>query len=156
MPTSPGGFTAGDVLAAADMNALPAGFIAIGSGTTNQTINANGPTDLTGCTVTFTAVANRRYKITGQCGVSGIDADNRWLGLIYRGASAVGRFGTKEGNDAANNDIIHWHGCLVDSPSAGSVTYKLAVERTSGAADATFLGASDNPRFILVEDIGPA
>jgi hypothetical protein len=156
MPTSPGGFTAGDVLAAADMNALPGGVVAISEGTSNQNINANGPTDLNNCSVTFTAVAGRRYKITGQVGVSGVYNNARWIGWIYEGANQVGRIGSMEGNDSSNNDIQTWHGCVTRTPSAGSITYKLAIERTAGTDPATFLGASSNPRFIVVEDIGPA
>jgi hypothetical protein len=156
MPTSPGGFTAGDVLAAADMNALPGGFIAQGQATANQTLTGAGPHDITNCSVTFTAVANRRYKISGLVQVAGADDNSRWSGRIVEGSTIIQRIGLLEGTDSANADRAVFSGFIVRSPSAGSVTYKLTVARDAGAGNLTAEASVLNPNVILVEDIGPA
>jgi len=157
MPTVPGAFTAGDVLAAADMNALPGGFIAYAQRGANQLLSdSSSVQDLSSLTVTFTALANRRYKITGHAGFAAVNNNARWLGYIRKGSTTIGRFGQIIGYDSGNNATGMLDGCVIDSPSAGSVTYKLSAERIAGTGDATSAAAAENPAFILVEDIGPA
>jgi hypothetical protein len=157
MPTVPGAFTAGDVLAAADMNALPGGFIAYAQRGANQGLaDSASVQDLSNLEVTFTALASRRYKITGHAGMASVNNAARWIGLVRKGSTTIGRFGQIIGYDSGNNATGMLDGCIVDSPSAGSVTYKLSVERISGTGSATSAAAAENPAFILVEDIGPA
>jgi hypothetical protein len=152
--TVPGGFSAGDILTAADMNDLPGGLVAYASRTSNQLISVAGPTDLTDLTVTFMAQANRYYKITGHVPITSVDVDERWLVELRAGSTTIGRIGQIDGTDSSNNDVAVFDASIIHTPSAGNITYKLRAERTAGTGDANFFASSDNPAYILVEDIG--
>jgi hypothetical protein len=131
----------------------PGGVVGYAEVTANQTLITT-LTDLTSLTVTFTALANRRYRITGKA---------LFLSSV---ASDVVNFWIADGS-SVNQNVTGWSspstsfgvGALVqaiESPSAGSVTYKLRAERASGTGNVTMAAAATYPAFILVEDIGPA
>lgn len=112
-------------------------------------------TDISGLSVTFTAVPGRRYRITGQA-------------LIARSAGAAGdtinlyiRDGS--GTQLALSQLVTYAGAganatlsvgVVVAPTAGSKTYKLSFNGSAGSQ--TVSASSTNPAWILVEDIGPA
>ena len=62
----PGGFTAGQVLTAAEMNGLPAGIIGYSSATATTAVTS--ATALSVLTVNATIVPGRRYRIAGKLG----------------------------------------------------------------------------------------
>ena len=132
---------------------VPWGQIAYAQVTTGQG-GITAVTDLTGLTVTFTAIAGRRYR-TSFYGIVTASVASDAVGVnITTGANAnvqtsqavvgVAEFGYSLGAS------------VIESLSAGSHTRKLRMVRNAGSgtcllnADATF------PAFILVEDIGPA
>jgi hypothetical protein len=146
--TIPGGFVAGNVLTAADMNLLPAGTIGYASTTTNQT-GISAVTDLTGLTLTFTAVAGRRYKITGQIrAVQNTTSSNNTLSITDGAGTAANQ---SVQSIPAGSGLMHYVTAVV-VPGAGSKTYKLRLQTGAGTTD-TSVGASA-PGFILIEDIG--
>jgi hypothetical protein len=107
--------------------------------------------DLTGLSVTVSVpTSGRRLRITGYARVTRTVADGYTTLYIREGSTNL--------NFALNLNILD--GMLlaqaIIQPSSGSHTYKLSLERTTGAAGTT-VGTNPqatNPAFILVEDIG--
>jgi hypothetical protein len=156
MPTLPGGYTAGDVLAAADLNALPGGYIGHSTKTSNQTVTAPGTTSITGMEVTFTAVAGRYYKLSATISVSGASDNAQWVVDFAEGTSNIGLLGRFESTDGGNDGTTTFGGSIIHEPGAGSVTYRLRAAREAGAGDLVFEGNVLRPAFFIVEDIGPS
>lgn len=113
--------------------------------------------DLTGLSVTFTAAANRRLRISGE-GLVTCSAEELMVGYIRDGAGTqLGRWCQQWQRAGSAGTGQKAAGSVVESPSAGSVTYKLSLERNTGAAGTVTLQAgATHPAFILVEDLGPA
>ena len=131
------------------------GQVAVATRTSGQTISSTSAADLTGLSVTFTAVAGRRYRIQGwvRAGGSSTTDGNAEL-LLTDGSNTqlqLDRFGpvTPTGQRWTFN-IVHY-----TSPSAGSVTYKLRGRDATSAKNWQTIAASDNPATLVVEDIGP-
>ena len=156
--TIPGGFIAGDVLGAADMNLLPAGKVGYAQVTSAQN-GITADTDATSLTVTWTAVSARLYRISFFTAVdlnwsSGVlqpyvkitDGSNtqKLLVVVPKLASSM--------NDVAVT------GSVTETGLSGSVTRKLRVGQRvdSGSGTIDVAASSTNPAYILVEDIGPA
>jgi hypothetical protein len=145
--TYPGGYVASEVLTAANMNLLPGGSkgqgyaqVISGSGAVGTTV-----TDLAGLSITFTAVAGRRYKITAQALlVKSTGAASDSMNIYIRDAA---------GTPIATSQVMCYGVGITHTlsigvstvPGAGAVTYKLS-----------FNTSSTNPAWILVEDIGPS
>jgi len=162
--TIPGGFAPGDVLSATDMNLLPAGVRGYAQVTASQT-GIGSITDLTSLTVTFTAVANRRYKVTGFCNVQRTAAAPAPAVLLLREGSTV--------LAATSADIARLDSAASPEPGvsftltycnnasvSGSKTWKLSLAGSDADATAVqdhvkMIASSTYPAFILVEDIGP-
>lgn len=159
--TAPGGFVAGDVLGAADMNGLPGGVKGYAEATTNQASIGTTFTDLTSLSVTFTAVTGRRYKITVYTNFFGSAANVPAEVNIYNSTAAAqltyggaytGAAGGGTNNDEVSTVTATWSGAI----SAGSTTIKARARRgVSGSGTITSYATSTSPAFILVEDIGP-
>lgn len=155
---TPTNVATGDVLTAATWNqavventvSLPRGVVGYAQVTASQNGVGTAVTDLTSLSVTFTALASRRYRITG------------FAHFLYASGSpavAVLRI-----TDGANNQITEsnmpgsaavyttWNVQTVVTPSAGSVTYKLRANVNTGTMN-VFAG-STAPAFIMVEDLG--
>jgi hypothetical protein len=150
--TIPGGYVALDTLTAANMNLLPAGKIAYAAATANQA-SVTSIVDLTGLTVTFTALASRKYRVSAQVYVgSTVTADVVAL-YITDGASTPVQVAQQL---LTTSGAITVTSSVIVSSVAGSTTYKLRGQRTAGTGSLTFVAAAANPMYILVEDIGPA
>jgi hypothetical protein len=144
-------WTSGQVLTAAALNDLTSGRVGYVPVTANQG-SITSIADLTSLTVTFTAIASRYYKITGEC-----------LALSSTGTDTIALFIT----DGSNNQIqqrnaiatgtgnVSLHAEAIVTPGAGSITYKLRGSRTGGGTMTMSAGATF-PAFILVEDLGSA
>lgn len=140
---------AGEVYTAANHAKHAKGWIGYNEVTASQT-GITSATDLTGLSVTVTLPASRRIKVTGQATVTRTVADGQVLGRIQEGASALGVF-------AYHNALTeHSGGEVILTPSSGSHTYKLTLERQTGTGTVGIAPAAGNAAFILVEDIGPA
>jgi hypothetical protein len=128
---------------------LPWGIMGYAQITANGA-NNSGTATVSGLSVTFTAAANRRYKITIQCiegvqvgaGVSQIQIWNG-TGAQLNAVNVARAAGTADGAMCVG----------FDTPSAGSVTYNFRTF-TSGTTYSVS-AASSAPAFILVEDVGP-
>lgn len=102
---------------------------------------------------TFTALAGRRYKVTGHAFCAGTGAGNSVAVELREGGTrlvAGGQYlavaGVGYGCDAS----------VVLTPSAGSKTYSLVIFQTAANGTVSANAAADAPTFILVEDIGDA
>lgn len=132
---------------------IPWGNVGYVSRTTGLTGIAGGATDLTGMSVTFTAVANRNYKATWHVNgyKAGVDLDGTQV-LFTNAANTVLSYiivRSPSGNWALNLSASH-----VFTTSAGSSTFKLRMASYSGTFSPT--ADSDNPCQLIIEDIGPA
>jgi len=146
-------FVSGAILTATQQNNLPFGRVAAPINiTTNQT-GITAQVDITGATITFTAIAGRLYK---AC----------WMGLFSSTVS------TDTFNflltDAANNiqqqsitcpattSDVSFIGEHVFTPGAGSITRKIRCQRQSGTGTATLTAGGTFPFQFWIEDIGTA
>lgn len=135
----------------ADIALLPKGKQGYAQVTANQG-SITTVVDLSGLSVTFTALASRYYRITGQIIVASTTATDRIDMIIADGAGT--QLNVIFGNPAVANQAITLHGSHIIQPGAGSKTYKLRCQRGVGAGTVTMTGAANTPDWILVEDIG--
>ena len=145
-------FTVGQVLTAAQQNRFPRGVMAFASSATNFSITTT-ETAATGMSVTFTAVANRYYKVTYfepniYLGASnqvnaGIRLTNT-SGTLYQSMAGGGNVGFAQG----------LHCAVVTTFTAGSKTLIGSLKVNGGTGNAG--RSATEVAFMLVEDLGPA
>jgi len=130
---------------------LPWGVVARASRTTDQT-TITSSVDITSLTVTFTAVTNRRYRITAKGEVVATAADGAYVLHLTDGSNNIQQRAT-DGcltTSARTINLVH-----EETISSGSVTRKLRMSKAGGTGSLTFAAAAEQPGFIMVEDIGP-
>jgi hypothetical protein len=148
--TQPGGFTAGDVLTAADMNLLPAGVVAQVKRTSSQADVAAGA-DLTGLSVTFTGVAGRLYRVTLT--VPFVTDTNHTLASLQLLVGAA----VLQKSQAPLISTAGTRLTLVHTGSwTGSTTLKGLGTRVGAGGTVVPTMAADEYGLLLVEDIGLA
>jgi hypothetical protein len=146
-------FTSGAVLTAAQMNALPWGIVAYTQST--NVVAVGTAVTLVTTASTFTAVANRYYKVTWIEPDMAPGGDDNRIDLQIRLTSTSGTLlQTMYTNNqqSATSDlgmICSWVGTL----SAGSTVIVGCAKVTS---DCNFFASSTEKRQIIVEDMGPA
>jgi hypothetical protein len=152
-------FTAGQVLTSTECNQFPRGVMAYAQSTADYTLTTSDVI-ATGMTATFTAVANRYYRITYyEPQVQTPSAVSGYVNLSIKETNAAGAtisYGRLQTSAAL---MMTGNVCVIDVityASAGSKTVvgTASANVTTGTPtlqrDATF------PAFILVEDIGLA
>jgi hypothetical protein len=146
--TSPGGFVAGDILGAADMNALPGGVIGYATATTAQTAIGQAATDVTSLTLTWTAVSSRLYRVSFQLS---FDINRGGTGYIAPrfsitdGSNTAQRLFDAGYYEASINDQS-WSGWHVETGLSGSVTRKLRFARVGSGTAASAASAAQAAR----------
>lgn len=130
------------------------GYVTGATSTTTQSgITSGTYTDATGLSVTWDAVAGRRYKISAFLRCTQSTAVGAVEVLITTGANVQVHRDTMTLN---TNDTGSFNPWTIVTPAAGSVTYKVRfVTFSGGGTVATTLDATQMGR-IMVEDIGPA
>ena len=130
----------------------PKGQIGYAEGPTTQA-GISAEVDITGATVTVEVAANRRIRITGKGQITNDATAGAALGRIREGATELGRWYRDDlvGGGTSSNEMS-----VILTPSAGTHTYKLTLQKNVGAGSVTYSAGSLNPGFILVEDIGAA
>lgn len=128
----------------------------VAESTANQT-SVTAPVDVTGCTNTFTAVANRRYKVTGITRMASNNATDNVACSITNAAGGLLQY-AQQNIDVNNADVLFQLTLDTTTPSvAGSYTFKLRANRVSGSTGSvTVLSDPTFPSQLTVEDIGPA
>jgi hypothetical protein len=136
-------------------NGVAGGWIGYSESTTSSGL-ITAKTDLTsiGLAVSVTVNPSRRIKISAsaRCDYNNAAGD-RMILYIMEGAVDLKLIRVPASGFATNPITVFGQHPL--TPSAGSHTYKLSLERV-GANSVQVLHASDERAFILVEDIGPA
>jgi hypothetical protein len=127
-------------------------------GPVGQAVANQGPIigfiDLTGLGVTFTAVPNRRYRVTADVNMtSGLGSLNVTLALTD-GANVILKSKTAASAFAAGYMPFNLSFDTTTPSTAGSYTFKLRAERT-GADTLTAVASATFPNQLTVEDIGP-
>jgi hypothetical protein len=151
-------FSSGAVLTAAQQNRFPRGVMALATSSTSYTVTTSAAI-ATGMTATFTAVANRNYKITYfEPQVLTPSVVNGFVSATIRLTNAAGAAYVvtyNQTNTAAPTTQIN-NTSVITTFSAGSVTLVgcLVANSTTGTPIAT--RAATALAYILVEDIGPA
>ena len=149
-------FTAGNVLTAAQMNRFPRGIVANAKATSNFNYNTTEAVSITAST--FTAVADRLYKITYFEPEASPPNGTNTLFLRIRLTNATGTILAYGRVKAESNNelIVPAHLVSYATFSAGStVIVGTAVTPNAGGAKA-LVRTADAPAVIMVEDVGPA
>lgn len=109
-------------------------------------------TDLTGLTVTVTVGTGRRIKLTAQGKLTRTVVDGQNVLAIKEGSTFLNYAMDFPSTSTPNTRI-----CIaVTTPTAGSHTYKVTAWRNTGTGTLGLNADSNNPAFLLVEDIGAA
>lgn len=103
--------------------------------------------------VTFTAFANRYYRVSGHCPRAGSATAGDLVDLQIKKSSTV-LAGAQQRSDVAGS-YYFLSVVTYTTESAGSITYDLYGLRT-GTGNATFVGAATAPCTLIVEDMGPS
>lgn len=140
--------TASEVATAANVNKWSKGWVGYVLSTSTQTFTGI-ETDVTDLTMSLTIPTGRMIKVSWNVITqSSVDQDNV-LVRCYRAASIIG----KKYEEVDINEPITIAGWGIDTPSAGTYTYKIAVIRSGGSGTVSLKGATASHEF-LVEDIG--
>lgn len=115
-------------------------------------LSISSATDLTSLTVTFTAVAARRYRWTFDGEVTATAADGAYVVQLTDGSNTVKKRVTR-GCSSTSADSCHLE--FEETPGAGSITRKLRLSKASGTGTVGLTATSTNPSFLSLEDIGP-
>lgn len=153
--------TALEVLTAANVNKLPAGWGGqhiINSGTITAGV-AGTNTDITNMTLTVTVPASRLVEV--RCFIPRIGSNTTDVCgelMLYEGATKLGgaRFDTGPQAASANGGVSAFVSVLLVAPSAGSHTYKAVGVRSVGTGLIDWYSASDLPAYMAVIDLGPS
>lgn len=128
---------------------MPWGFV--GQTTSNAvTAGIGAVQDLV--TVTFTAIANRRYRLNAYCAAVTTVAVTNFNLFITDNTPTTLQQCNLSNTSAANAANITGFCQINVSPGAGSVTYRARISATGGTL--TLLGGQMT-HYLLVEDIGP-
>ena len=131
--------------------ALPRGYKGATTLATSFNTTSTSYVDVTGLSVTFTAEASRRYRVTLYPAMINAGANITQV-IISDGTNDLVEGYAKDGTYLYTATIF-----AITTPSAGSVTYKARLKTNAGTASlyGTDARASLGSRM-LVEDIGPA
>lgn len=143
-------FSAGAVLTSAQQNKFPRGVMAFNTATATDSTITSEEIQITGSS--FTAVANRYYKITYfEPGMSGTNTAGNARIRLTNLAGAVQQL---QGFAIPSTGGGFVHMSAVTTLTAGSTNFVATLSSDSGTITAT--RAATRYAFLLVEDIGPA
>jgi len=131
---------------------MPWGVVGVSTGTTAATaLTTSAATISTLADVTWTAVANRRYRTTLYMPIISMSNASTLVGYITDGASAIKQqvnLTVGAGADGPINCVLY------ETVSSGSTTRRARGLVTAGTGTVT--ASATNPHFLMVEDIGPS
>jgi len=146
-------FVAGNILTAAQMNNLPFGRVAAPISITTNQGSITSQVDITGATITFTAVAGRLYKACWGGLFNSTVSTDTFNFLLTDSANNIQQQAITCPASTADVSFIGFH---VFTPGAGSITRKLRVQRQSGSGTGTIVAGATFPTIFWIEDIGSA
>jgi hypothetical protein len=145
-------FTTGAVLTAAQMNNLPWGVVGTAFRNAGDVTVTNAQTDITGMSVTFTAVAGRLYRASWSCSAKKETAAG-WTQITFADSANI-LYGISIAYGVGGGFINLSGVSLISGLTAGSKTFKLrgiAENNTS-----TVLANGNAPCQLIIEDMGAA
>lgn len=136
---------------------MPWGNVGYTTVTSNSSqVTTNTSTDV--ITTTFTAVANRLYKVSASAEMYWYDPS-----FDFQGQAAITIGGTQEqliwALTSGFGSMLGRTGfALYAAPSTGSVTAKVVMTKSAGTGGAfiEMIASATNHAYLLIEDIGPA
>ena len=142
-------FSPGAVFTAGQADRFPRGVM----GFVELTTNTNSFTSITTvASATFTAEANRYYKITFQERfLIGVGGATQVTMTIANGTTVIQESMVTTNTSFGNEGTA----MVVKTFTAGSITINARLSST-GATNSTAGRGATNPSFLLIEDIGPA
>jgi hypothetical protein len=146
-------FSAGAILTAAQMNRLPWGVVAFADKTADQTGIGAGPVDVTGLSVTWTAVSTRYYRVSVYLApIRQRTAAGIVVPVITDGSNNVKtQANVSLGIDGFTSMVI----ADIETGLSGSTTRKLRIGTTAGTVEVLAATAGEG-NYIVVEDLGEA
>jgi len=150
-------FSSGAVLTAAQQNRFPRGVMALATSTTSYTLTTS-EVIATGMTVTFTAVANRYYRITYFEPQAQTATFNSNTQLTLRQTNAAGTVlqNTIFQNESAALDQQGMTCIRTMTFTAGSITVVGTAKCSATTGAPQLIRDSTRQAQLLIEDIGPA
>ena len=150
-------FTAGQVLTATECNNWPRGVMARATSTTSYTLTTSDVI-ATGMTVTFTAVANRYYRITYFEPQAQTATALSSTSATIRQTNAAGTIlnSTVFQNESGLQDQTGMTCISTNTFSAGSITIVGCAKATATTGTPQMVRSASVIALLLVEDIGPA
>lgn len=131
---------------------LPWGYISESKNTSTVTTNSGNLT-----TVTFTAVQNSRYRVTGQTyGVASTVAGDVAFVTLQDNAGVNFTQQLIECSTAASGKNGSTIVGTITASASGSVTYRFVGGRAAGSGNTSFAAGATNPILLMVEDMGPS
>ena len=144
-------FTSGAILTAAQMNNLPFGVAGYKSLTSLTQTGITTATDITGATITFTAVANRPYAIFYH-GYHNTTASNVTVGVLLKeGATTLDQAYGSATNATVGTTVT---GFAIRTFTAGSHTLKLQCSLAGGTGTISAEATSTLTYDFVVIDLG--
>ena len=150
-------FTAGQVLTSTECNNFPRGVMARSASTSSYTLTTT-ETIATGMTVTFTAVADRYYRITyfEPQAQTGSTLSSTTATIRRTNASGSIQNSTVFQNETAAQDQQGMICIAVTTFTAGSVTLVGCAKCTTTTGTPQMVRSANSTAILLVEDIGTA
>ena len=145
--------TAGDVLTAANVNLLPRGRIAYAQVTANQSPFTT-VADVTGLSVTFTAVSGRNYRTSVFFEVSDTVAGDLIIAYLTTGANGQLLRSPFVSYGVSTASYLTVSMAFNSSSLSGSTTHKVRLERNAGTGTVGVVANGASPAHIMVEDLG--
>lgn len=154
MPSTDQTFTVGQVLTAAEMSQLPLGVLGI-TRTTANVGPTSGTTELDVITAPAVTVGptNRRLRISFHSkAVTGTVSGDAFTLRIKEGATILAEYNILI--PTSTLQLACDFETFVDSPTAGSHTYKVTIQQNAGTGTATVQAGSGAGTAIAVMDVG--
>ena len=145
-------FSVGAVLTAQQQNNFPRGVMGAVQSTSGNFTVTTAFQDVTGMSVTFTAVAGRTYKFNVQASALKNTSESFIYLAVTNAADGVvaGAYASAAPGEYANLSFSNF----ITGVSAGSITFKLRT--ITGAATATLIRSGSDYLSFWIEDIGTA
>ena len=145
-------FSSGAVLTAAQQNRFPRGVMGTAARTAGNLTATTTVSDLTGMSITFTAVANRLYR--ASWGANAVKETTGGYTQLTFADSANTVYGYSIVYVVAGGYINLSGVSLISGLTAGSKTFKLRAIAENNTS--TILASATAPLQFIIEDIGPA
>ena len=131
---------------------VPLGVMVSATPVVADQLGISSQTDLTGLSVTWTAVTGRRYRITGTGEVTATAADGAWVVAL----TDAGNTQKKRATDACTTTSARsWTIEHEETGLSGSQTRKLRMQKAGGSGTVGLSSTTaNNPATLTVEDIG--